>query len=606
MNKKLWVGVYFVSALIFFAALLTEIVLAILMIDEIVQPAGLAVAMVTVGVIGYLQFMLVHMISLLVLVYTIWDALQDGVTDVSPGKAVGFLFIPVYNLYWLFRVWAGYPTDYNQYLERHRLAAPPLSGTLFTIFPIAILLSGLLVLPILILPFVTIFVIARACDAVNNLKIARAAAEQGRSAAPSEFIGTAENPRSKMPVFAMGGALLIGAFIAIGFGIFAWFNLSPKPSAEVVPAQVGTYTLQPGGRPNGSILGGKSYFFDYIYASEEGGSKKMLNYNVSLFGSDAEPKRWINSMCSSYQPATLKDASGNEAGKYCTSAGALFLSKGNNTLRIHTPANYEMDKLKAKGATSADMIAFAKELPWLKGIDFGASPVSTAPTSTTPGTSTTTPGSSTAVSKDAKADLTMTGDEFYKATKGKPAAELAQFNGKVIEITARMYSTTANSVMLMSGNATFWANFGASEAAAFESGKESDRLVMKCVAEAGSSVDLKRCTLIENKKIIAATDKPDFTFTAEEFWRTVGSYEVPSATRSKKWEELRGKIVKITGNVKAVGGNKANLAGGTSWFSCKPDDENKSMFDALTDGQSVTLMAVHGVASLEHCIVASK
>ena len=117
-----------------------------------------------------------------------------------------------------------------------------------------------------------------------------------------------------MPVFALGGALVLCTLIGLGFGIFAWFNLSPKPSAEIMPTQVGTYTLQPGGRPSGSILGGRSQFFEYIYAGDEGGNKKMLNYNVSLFSSDAEPKRWTNSICSSYQPLTLKDASGNEAG----------------------------------------------------------------------------------------------------------------------------------------------------------------------------------------------------------------------------------------------------------------------------------------------------
>lgn len=603
MNKKLWVAGYFISSVIFFAALLAEIILGILMYDEIVQPAGLAVAMVVVGIIGYLQFTIVHMVMSLILLYSIWNALQDGVTDVSPGKAVGFLFIPFYNFYWLFRVWAGYPNDYNAFVDRHRLAAPKLTGSIFTIFPIAILLSGLLILPFLLLPFVTIFLIARCCDAVNNLNAARSAAEQGRAADQSEFIGTAENPRSKLPVFALGAAVVLCTLIGLGFGIFAWFNLSPKPSAEIVPAQVGAYTLQPGGRKIGSILGGTSDFFENIYVSEEAGNKKAINYNVSLYSSDAEPKRWINSLCTSYQPVTLKDASGNEAGKYCSTGGAIFLSSGNKTLRVRTPDGYDMIKLSAKEATLADMIAFAKELPWLKGMDFGTVPVATSPTSMTPGTSTTTTSSSTTVAKDAKADFTMTADEYYKATKGKPASALTQFNGKVIQITARMYSTTAGSVMLMSGNNTFWANYEPSEAAAFEVGKQHDRLVVKCVAEVSSIINLKRCTLIENKKIIAATDTPDFTFTADEFWKTVASYEVPSATRSKKWEELRGKIVKITGNVKAVGGDMANLAAGTSSFSCKPDDENKSMFDALTDGQSVTLLAVHGVASLEHCIV---
>ena len=130
---------------------------------------------------------------------------------------------------------------------------------------------------------------------------------------------------------------------------------------------------------------------------------------------------------------------------------------------------------------------------------------------------------------------------------------------------------------------------------------------MKCMAEVRSNLDLKRCTLIENKKIVTAADTPDHTYTSDEFWKTVASYEVPTAARSAKWAELRGKIIKITGNIKAVGSDKANLAAGTnSSISCKPDEENIPMFASLTDGQSVTLFAVHGVAALEHCIVVNK
>ena len=129
MNKKIWVAGYLISALIFYAALLAVIVLGILMFDELVETAALATGMVVVGVLGYLQFTIVHMVVSLVLLYSIWNALQDGVTEVTPGKAIGFLFIPVYN-HIGYSVWAGYPTDYNQYLERHRLAAPQLSGTI--------------------------------------------------------------------------------------------------------------------------------------------------------------------------------------------------------------------------------------------------------------------------------------------------------------------------------------------------------------------------------------------------------------------------------------------------------------------------------------------
>jgi hypothetical protein len=604
MNKKLWLGGYLVSTGILFAVIVAEIILGILLIDEIANPATLATGMISIGVLGYLQFLVVHTVMTLVLLYNIWNVLQDGVTQVTPGKAIGFLFIPFYNFYWVFRVWGGYAKDYNNFVDRHRLSAPKISGTVFVLFPIFILLSAALIFPLLLLPFVTIFLIARGCDAVNNLRLAKAAAEQGRPIAPSAFVGTPENPRSRVPVYAFAGVSMVAVVAALGFGIFAWLNLFPKPPEGIVPSKVGDYVLQPGGRPRGSFLGGRSYFYEYIYVNEAATDKKALNYNVGDFRSDSEPKRWIDSMCSTYTSAVLKDTAGAEAGKYCSSSGAVFLQHGSRTLRIHTPLNYELEKLKAKEATTSDMLAFARELPWLKNIELDLSAMSVSTSS--PNSGTTSSENEQPVGKDAKVDLTMTADEFLKATKGKPASALKQFAGKVIQLTARMYSSTGGSVMLIAGKDTIWAKYGPSEASAFEAGKRDERLVMKCMAEVQYNLALNRCSLIENKKIISPTDRPDHTYTADEFWRTVASYELPAQVRSAKWDELRGKIIKITGNVKAVSGDKAHLAAGTSSsISCKPLDENKTQFDALAEGQSVTFLAVHGVAALEHCIVSN-
>jgi hypothetical protein len=36
-----------------------------------------------------------------------WKAVQDGKAQTTPGKAVGFLFIPFFNLYWGFVAWYG-------------------------------------------------------------------------------------------------------------------------------------------------------------------------------------------------------------------------------------------------------------------------------------------------------------------------------------------------------------------------------------------------------------------------------------------------------------------------------------------------------------------
>ncbi len=43
-----------------------------------------------------------------------WSLVQDGQTDVTPGRAVGFCFIPFYNLYWIFVGIAGLPKQINR------------------------------------------------------------------------------------------------------------------------------------------------------------------------------------------------------------------------------------------------------------------------------------------------------------------------------------------------------------------------------------------------------------------------------------------------------------------------------------------------------------
>jgi hypothetical protein len=75
----------------------------------------------------------------LVLIYKAWAAIQDGHARTSPGKAVGFLFIPFFNVYWMFQAYWGLAKDYNAYVDRHATPAPKLSEGLFLSLPILIL-----------------------------------------------------------------------------------------------------------------------------------------------------------------------------------------------------------------------------------------------------------------------------------------------------------------------------------------------------------------------------------------------------------------------------------------------------------------------------------
>jgi len=90
---------------------------------------------------------LVAIVAWLVLVclftYNLWNKLQDGKTEISPGKAVGYLFIPVYGIFWMFRVWAGYADELNKFLARHDLA-PRASRKIAFFFVFATMLAGLM------------------------------------------------------------------------------------------------------------------------------------------------------------------------------------------------------------------------------------------------------------------------------------------------------------------------------------------------------------------------------------------------------------------------------------------------------------------------------
>lgn len=67
----------------------------------------------------------------LVLVYKMWSAIQDGNARTTPGKACGFLFIPLFNLYWVFQAVWGFAKDYNRLVDRHALQVRKLPEALF-------------------------------------------------------------------------------------------------------------------------------------------------------------------------------------------------------------------------------------------------------------------------------------------------------------------------------------------------------------------------------------------------------------------------------------------------------------------------------------------
>ena len=174
MSKRLYVGALVATfALLFLCGLP-----ALFLLNSYAIPRGMGIdddlINLLVGVLIFLSiapFMFTQIILSYVVIYKMWSSIQGGhATRTSPGKAIGFLFIPLFNLYWLFQVWGGFPTDYNRYVEERSLPIPNLSSGIYIAYPVLLIIPFL---GILLAPFVFIFVAAKTCDAVNLLAAAK-------------------------------------------------------------------------------------------------------------------------------------------------------------------------------------------------------------------------------------------------------------------------------------------------------------------------------------------------------------------------------------------------------------------------------------------------
>ena len=120
-------------------------------------------------------------VVLMVLFYKMWAAIQDAYVRTSPGKAVGFLLIPFFNVYWAFQAIWGFAKDYNRFVARHGVIAMPLPDGLFlayTILTLTTWLPGIGVVLQIVRDIVGVCMVAKICDGVNALP-ARAGAAAG-------------------------------------------------------------------------------------------------------------------------------------------------------------------------------------------------------------------------------------------------------------------------------------------------------------------------------------------------------------------------------------------------------------------------------------------
>ena len=108
----------------------------------------------------------------MVFYYKSWESIQDGYARTTPGKAIGFLFIPFFGLYWIFQAVWGFSKDYNSYVDRHALPATKVSEGLFltlSILPLTGIIPfvGLVTGPVQWIVFA--MAVSQACEGINAL-----------------------------------------------------------------------------------------------------------------------------------------------------------------------------------------------------------------------------------------------------------------------------------------------------------------------------------------------------------------------------------------------------------------------------------------------------
>ncbi len=108
----------------------------------------------------------------LIFIHKIWEAIQDGYARTTPGKAVGFMFIPIFILYWQFPVYWGFAKDFNKLILRRGLSIAPISEGLFLAYPIlylCILIPFVGIVAALGAIIIHLYIINIACKKVNEL-----------------------------------------------------------------------------------------------------------------------------------------------------------------------------------------------------------------------------------------------------------------------------------------------------------------------------------------------------------------------------------------------------------------------------------------------------
>jgi hypothetical protein len=134
--------------------------------------------------LGLLLFIIARILSLIYL-YRAWAALQRGQARTTPGAAVGFLFIPLFNLYWIFVAFPGWASDWKRIRTSYTnlLGAPAVSPGLF----LTMIICAFSVIGIPIAIVLSFICMNQMCQVVNFMAAGHSRQQMGQSSGGMKF-----------------------------------------------------------------------------------------------------------------------------------------------------------------------------------------------------------------------------------------------------------------------------------------------------------------------------------------------------------------------------------------------------------------------------------
>lgn len=106
--------------------------------------------------------------------HIMWKLIEGMGARTTPAKAVGFLFIPLFNIYWVYQALWGWSVDFNKLVDRRVIDGPLMPTGLFLAICIMISISVIPFINILVaLPLMVLSLIAWAkiCKAINTASV---------------------------------------------------------------------------------------------------------------------------------------------------------------------------------------------------------------------------------------------------------------------------------------------------------------------------------------------------------------------------------------------------------------------------------------------------